>query len=176
MLLISIIFSASVPTSIVVSAQNTSISNTTTIHEFDLQNIVDQLSKLHPEFNREDIEIAVKQAANGQIMTLPKDKSINYSFRAGWQGITTGQLAFAINTGISLATGGALGNLASKLSSSALRSVRYSIQATLDRFGASWIGQGFIEIALNVLDPGSFIANSIDKIDTVPNNGRINLW
>lgn len=37
-------------------------------------------------------------------------------------------------------------------------------------------GSAFIETALFVADPGSFIANSIDSVDFYPNNGRINLW
>lgn len=139
--------------------------------------IVKSLMELHPEFSESDIRRAVNQAMNNQPVTLPRDPSQKgTSFRGTWQGITTGQLAFAINLAISLVTGGVVANLATKLSTSALSSVRYSISAELAKWGASAWGAAFIETALQVADPGSFIANSIDSIDFYPNNRRINLW
>lgn len=143
----------------------------------NVESIVAGLKELHPEFSENEIRTAVNQAINGQVITLPSDPSERGSaFRRAWQGVTTGQLAFAINLAISLATGGAISNLASKLGASALRSVRYSITAELAKWGTSAWGAAFIETALFVADPGSFIANSIDSVDFYPNNGRINLW
>lgn len=161
-------------------AQESSVYSTSELpNNIDLEAVVSNLSSLYPQFSVNEIRTAVYQCYNGEKMTLPKDPtSSGYSSRT-WKGITTGQLAFAINAAISLATGGAISNLSAKLSQSALRTVRNSIRATLARYGASWIGSIFIDEAVTVLDPGWFIANridSIDSIDTIPNNGRINLW
>lgn len=156
----------------VVSAQ---IDDANTVNitskEDAVEKTIQLLSELHPGYTRQQISDAVIQSFETGQVHLPETSG----FR-NWQGITTGQLAFAINLTISLVTGGVLSNLASKLTSSTLRAVRNSITAELARFGASSWGAAFIETALYVTDPGTFIATQIDSIDPYPNNGRINLW
>ncbi|MBG9977292.1 hypothetical protein [Ruoffia tabacinasalis] len=163
---VSLIPEINIITPNVVSAQENDI--------LDIDAISQDLSNLYPQFNQEEIYQAVSQAARGEEMDLPTDG--NEIQARAWQGVTTGQLAFAIDTAIAIATGGVISSVATKLSSSALRAVRYSIQAQLARFGAGTLGGIFIDAALYMASPGQYVADNIDAIDTVPNNGRINLW
>lgn len=145
--------------------------NDNKLSDGQVDEIVQDLLIRYPEYSAEFFYDAVYNTMNGQNIVFNNGMSIQ-----GWQGITTNQLAVAIDTAISVAIGGGIGSLASYMATHGTRVVRNSIATTLAKWGAGTIGATFIDYALGLASPGSYIANKIDEIDTVPYNGRINLW
>ncbi|WP_347284046.1 hypothetical protein [Lactobacillus taiwanensis] len=135
--------------------------------------LASELKELHPELSYDYLKDGVYEQL---IDNGGSNSNTNNAFRrGGWQGITVAQAGAAIDTAIGIAVGGGAGAglrvlLMRKGKHEAIGIVKRAAQRHLP-----WISEGAIDIALNYLSPGTYLAKWWDSRDKYPNNGRINI-
>lgn len=136
-----------------------------------VDDLATQVQELHPDVSKEWIEEVIERQLQGDY-TLPETSS---PFRSAWQGVTVNQMGAAIDTAISLALGGTTAGLASLIKVKGKHAVKSAIRSAAAKYLGGWIVNSvFIDYAMNVLSPGTYLAQQWDARDAVPNNGRIN--
>lgn len=139
--------------------------------EEQINTLASEVQTLHPDVSQEWIKEVINRQLQGDY-TLPPSYS---PFRAAWQGITVNQMGAAIDTAISLALGGTTAGLASLIKVKGKHAVKSAIRSAAAKYLGGWIVNSvFIDYAMNVISPGTYLAQQWDARDAVPNNGRIN--
>lgn len=151
--------------------ENTDIEPVTSLTNEQINTLANDIQDLHPDISKEWIEEVIERQLQGDY-TLPPTYS---PFRAAWQGITVNQMGAAIDTAISLALGGTTAGLANLIKVKGKHAVKSAIRTAAAKYLGGWIVNSvFIDYAMNVLSPGTYLAQQWDARDAVPNNGRIN--
>lgn len=155
--------------------QTDSTENITTpaesLNDEQKNSLANEIQSLHPDVSKEWIKEVIERQLQGDY-TLPANNS---RFRAAWQGITVNQMGAAIDTAISLALGGTTAGLASLIKVKGKHAVKSAIRSAVAKYLGGWIVNSvFIDYAMNLLSPGTYLAQQWDARDAYPNNGRIN--
>jgi hypothetical protein len=155
--------------------QTTSTSMTTpTVKQFseqDVNNLANELAKNYPELSKEYLTEGIYKQLRGDYTLEPQ----GIMTRAGWQGVTVGQMGAAIDTAIAIGLGIGTGGLATAVGTFGKHEVQSAIRVAVAKFlGGKFLNSVILDFAMNLASPGTYIAQQWDKHDKVPNNGRIN--
>ncbi|WP_202056284.1 hypothetical protein [Streptococcus danieliae] len=154
-----------------VTTSDTNITPTNSLTEEQIDLLADDIQSLHPDVSKDWIEEVIERQLQGDY-SLPSDNS---PFRVAWQGVTVGQMGAAIDTAISLALGGTVSGLANLIKVKGAHAVKSAIRSAVSQYLGGWIVNSvFIDYAVNLFSPGTYLAQQWDARDSVPNNGRIN--
>ena len=81
----------------------------------------------------------------------------------------------ALDTAIALALGGSTATLANLIKVKGKHAAKSAIRSAIAKYLGSWVVNDVVlEFAMNLLSPGTYLAQLWDENDAVPNNGRIN--
>lgn len=153
------------------TVENTDITPATSLTEEEINTLANEIQTLHSDVSKEWIKEVIKRQLQGDY-TLPPTYS---PFRSAWQGITVNQMGAALDTAISLALGGTTAGLASLIQVKGKHAVKSAIRSAVAKYLGGWIVNSvFIDFAMNLLSPGTYLAQQWDARDAIPNNGRIN--
>ncbi|MBF0817898.1 hypothetical protein [Streptococcus acidominimus] len=153
------------------AVENTDITPATSLTEEEINTLANKIQSLHQDVSKEWIKEVIERQLQGDY-TLPQTYS---PFRSAWQGITVNQMGAALDTAISLALGGTTAGLASLIQVKGKHAVKSAIRSAVAKYLGGWIVNSvFIDFAMNLLSPGTYLAQQWDARDAVPNNGRIN--
>ncbi|HEM3615281.1 TPA: hypothetical protein U1C23_002166 [Streptococcus suis] len=141
------------------------------LSEDKINAIVNDVHSKHLDVSEEWIREVVYRQINGDY-SIPREKN---AFRSAWQGITVGQMGALLDTAISVALGGATGGLAALIKVKGKHAVQSAIRSAISQYLGSWfVNSVALDFVMNLLSPGTYIAQLWDSRDAVPNNGRIN--
>lgn len=154
-----------------VSSTNETLTPIESLTDTQKDSLANEIQALHPDVSKEWIEEVIERQLQNDY-TLP---TTNSYFRSAWQGITVNQMGAAIDTAISLALGGTTAGLANLIKVKGKHEVKSAIRSAAAKYLGGWIVNSvFIDYAMNLLSPGTYLAQQWDANDAIPNNGRIN--
>ncbi|KXU01234.1 hypothetical protein SCODD09_01567 [Streptococcus constellatus] len=157
-------------TSITKNKEN--LTPVTAMTDEQIESLAIKIQTLHPDVSLEWIKEVIHRQLRGDYSMPSTDITL---FRAGWQGITVNQMGAAIDTTISLLLGGSTAGLAALIRVKGKHAVRSAIRSAIAKHLRGWfVNSVAIDFAMNLLSPGTYIAQQWDARDAVPNNGRIN--
>ena len=133
--------------------------------------MTNELASKYPTLSKESLREGIYKQMRGDYSLEPIQEKGMLAARSSWQGITVNQMGAAIDTAIAVTLGVGTGGLATVGKNEAKNAIRVSA----GKFFGSWfLNSVAFDYAMNLLSPGTYIAQKWDQQDKVPNNGRIN--
>lgn len=150
---------------------NMELQPVTSLTEEQINTLANEIQSFHPDVSQQWIKEVINRQLQGDY-TIPPTYS---PFRAAWQGITVNQIGALLDTAIALALGGTTAGLANLIKVKGKHAAKSAIRSAISRYLGSWfVNDVALEFAMNLLSPGTYLAQLWDKNDAIPNNGRIN--
>lgn len=140
--------------------------------------LTNELASKYPTLSKEYLREGIYKQMRGDYSLEPIQEKGMLAARSSWQGITVNQMGAAIDTAIAVTLGVGIGGLATALATVGKHEAKNAIRVAAGKFFGSWfLNSVAFDYAMNLLSPGTYIAQKWDQQDKVPNNGRINfLW
>lgn len=143
--------------------------------ENEIEDLANEIQVLHPDVSLDWIKEGIKRQLRGDYSIPKPTTSSRGMLRASWQGITVNQMGALLDTAIALALGGTTAGLANLIKVKGKHAARSAIRSAIAKYLGSWfVNDVVLDIAMNMLSPGTYLAQLWDANDAVPNNGRIN--
>lgn len=137
--------------------------------------LTNELASKYPTLSKEYLREGIYKQRRGDYSLEPIQEKGMLAARSSWQGITVNQMGAAIDTAIAVALGVGTGGLATALATVGKHEAKNAIRVAAGKFFGSWfLNSVAFDYAMNLLSPGTYIAQKWDQQDKVPNNGRIN--
>jgi hypothetical protein len=137
--------------------------------------LTNELASKYPTLSKEYLREGIYKQMRGDYSLEPIQEKGMLAARSSWQGITVNQMGAAIDTAIAVALGVGTGGLATALATVGKHEAKNAIRVAAGKFFGSWfLNSVAFDYAMNLLSPGTYIAQKWDQQDKVPNNGRIN--
>lgn len=143
--------------------------------EVEINSLANEIQVLHPSVSKEWIIEVIYKQLQGDYSLQTEYTSSQAQTRSSWQGITVDQMGAALDTAIALALGGSTATLANLIKVKGKHAAKSAIRSAIAKYLGSWVVNDVVlEFAMNLLSPGTYLAQLWDENDAVPNNGRIN--
>lgn len=143
--------------------------------EVEINSLANEIQALHPSVSKEWIIEVIYKQLQGNYSLQTEYTSSQAQTRSSWQGITVDQMGAALDTAIALALGGSTATLANLIKVKGKHPAKSAIRSAIAKYLGSWVVNDVVlEFAMNLLSPGTYLAQLWDENDAVPNNGRIN--
>ncbi|WP_338490539.1 hypothetical protein [Ruoffia tabacinasalis] len=143
--------------------------------EVEINSLANEIQALHPSVSKEWIIEVIYKQLQGDYSLQTEYTSSQAQTRSSWQGITVDQMGAALDTAIALALGGSTVTLANLIKVKGKYAAKSAICSAIAKYLGSWVVNDVVlEFAMNLLSPGTYLAQLWDENDAVPNNGRIN--
>lgn len=137
--------------------------------------MTNELASKYPTLSKEYLREGIYKQMRGDYSLEPIQEKGMLAARSSWQGITVNQMGAAIDTAIAVTLGVGIGGLATALATVGKHEAKNAIRVAAGKFFGSWfLNSVAFDYAMNLLSPGTYIAQKWDQQDKVPNNGRIN--
>lgn len=137
--------------------------------------LTNELASKYPTLSKEYLREGIYKQMRGDYSLEPIQEKEMLAARSSWQGITVNQMGAAIDTAIAVTLGVGTGGLATPLATVGKHEAKNAIRVAAGKFFGSWfLNSVAFDYAMNLLSPGTYIAQKWDQQDKVPNNGRIN--
>lgn len=137
--------------------------------------LTNELASKYPTLSKEYLREGIYKQMRGDYSLEPIQEKGMLAARSSWQGITVNQMGAAIDTAIAVTLGVGIGGLATALATVRKHEAKNAIRVAAGKFFGSWfLNSVAFDYAMNLLSPGTYIAQKWDQQDKVPNNGRIN--
>ena len=137
--------------------------------------LTNELASKYPTLSKEYLREGIYKQMRGDYSLEPIQEKGMLAARSSWQGITVNQMGAAIDTAIAVTLGVGIGGLATALATVGKHEAKNAIRVAAGKFFGSWfLNSVAFDYAMNLLSPGTYIAQKWDQQDKVPNNGRIN--
>lgn len=143
--------------------------------EVEINSLANEIQALHPSVSKEWIIEVIYKQLQGDYSLQTEYTSSQAQTRSSWQGITVDQMGAALDTAIALALGGSTVTLANLIKVKGKHAAKSAIRSAIAKYLGSWVVNDVVlEFAMNLLSPGTYLAQLWDENDAVPNNGGIN--
>lgn len=143
--------------------------------EVEINSLANEIQALHPSVSKEWIIEVIYKQLQGDYSLQTEYTSSQAQTRSSWQGITVDQMGAALDTAIALALGGSTATLANLIKVKGKHAAKSAIRSAIAKYLGSWVVNDVVlELAMNLLSPGTYLAQLWDENDAVPNNGGIN--
>lgn len=143
--------------------------------EVEINSLANEIQALHPSISKEWIIEVIYKQLQGDYSLQTEYTSSQAQTRSSWQDITVEQMGAALDTAIALALGGSTATLANLIKVKGKHAAKSAIRSAIAKYLGSWVVNDVVlESAMNLLSPGTYLAQLWDEKDAVPNNGRIN--